>query len=334
MAGAFGTEFGPFMAVSHSDMHGVFEPVTMQPFGPITLSPAAHVLHYASECFEGLKAHRGEDGVVRIYRLDAHVNRLVNTAKVMHLPCPPAEVIAQGIYDAVQANLDTIPAQPDSAYIRPMLFGTEPNVGAAGHPTASACFMVLVSPVGDYFSADKTLRIYVETDLLRTTPIFGRVKAGANYALALPPTLSAVEKYQADQVLFAPSGDIQETGASNFMIFHNNTLITPPLSDAFLHGVTRDSIIQLARDNGLAVEERHITVDELVKLAPECEAALTGTAAIMAPVGTLIVNGEDITVGSGQPGQITMKLRGQLRDIQKAAAPDPHGWLTVVSAAD
>lgn len=332
MAGAFGTEFAPFMAVSHSDLHGEFEPVEIQPYGPITLSPAAHVLHYGSECFEGLKAHRGEDGVVRIYRLDAHVDRMVSTAKLMHIPAPPAEVIRQGIVDAVRANLDAIPAQPNSAYIRPMLFGTEANVGAAGYPPASACFMVLVSPVGDYFSADKTLRIYVETEMLRTTPIFGRMKAGANYALALPPTLAAMDKYKADQVLFAPNGDIQETGASNFVVFHNNTLITPPLCDAFLHGVTRNSVIQLARDNDLDVQERQLTVDELVELAPTCEASLTGTAAIMAPVGTLIVKGEDITVGNGQPGEITMMLRNQLRDIQKAVAPDPHGWLTSVEA--
>lgn len=333
MAGAFGTAFTPFMAVSHSDTNGVFEPVSIEPFGPISLSPAAHVLHYGSECFEGLKAHRGkDDGIVRIYRLDAHIDRLVTTAKIMHLPCPSAEVIRQAIYDTVQANLDAIPAQPDSAYIRPMLFGTEANVGAAGHPSLSACFMVIISPVGEYFTSDTTLRIVVETNMLRTTPLFGRAKAGANYALALPPTMAAIEQYRADQVLFAPGGDIQETGASNFMVFHDNTLITPPLSDAFLHGVTRDSIITLARDKGLAIEERHLRVDELVAMAPHCEAALTGTAAIMAPVGTLIVHGEETQVGNGQPGEITMALRTQLRSIQQGLAPDTYNWLTPVTA--
>lgn len=333
MAGAFGTRFAPFMAVSQSDDEGVFESAQIVPFGPITLSPAAHALHYGSTCFEGMKAHRGDDGVVRIYRLDKHVERLVNTATVMHIPCPSAELIRETIYQAVAANLEAIPAQPDSAYIRPMLFGDEPNVGSAGHPSASASFMVLISPVGDYFTADRTLRIAVETELLRTTPIFGRLKAGANYALALPPTLAAVEKYQADQVLFAPGGDIQETGASNVVIITDNTIITPALSDAFLHGVTRDSILTLAKDRGMTVEERAITVDELVALAPNAEVALTGTAAIMAPVGTLVVNGEDIVVGDGQPGTITMELRAQMRAIQRGEIADPHNWMTVVQAS-
>ncbi|WP_336249927.1 branched-chain-amino-acid transaminase [Stomatohabitans albus] len=331
MAGSFGTTFAPLMAVSQSDANGVYEPVTMQPFGPISLSPAAHVLHYGSACFEGLKAHRGEDGVVRLFRLDAHVNRLVQTASLMHLPHPPAAFMTDAIYSTVQANLDAIPAQPDSAYVRPMIIGTEPNIGAAGHPSTSASFMVLVSPVGQYFSADKALRIAVETELLRTTPMFGRAKAGANYALALPPTMAAEAAYEADQVLFAPGGDIQETGASNVMVFTENTLITPPLSDAFLHGVTRDSIIQLARDNGMTIEERHISVDELVSLAPTGEVALTGTAAIMAPVGTLIVDGQEVPIRDGKPGDTTTALRAQLRAIQQGTAPDTHGWLTPVT---
>jgi branched-chain amino acid aminotransferase len=161
------------------------------------------------------------------------------------------------------------------------------------------------------------------------------VKSGANYAMALGPTMKARSALGADQVLFAPGGHVQETGAANFMLIDSRRVITPALSEAFLHGVTRDSILTLARDMGYQVDERaDLTVDEVLEWAgaEDAEAALSGTAAVLASVGHLIHRGEDIPVGSGDVGTRTLELRRALTDIHAGTAVDVHGWLTEVGS--
>jgi branched-chain amino acid aminotransferase len=162
------------------------------------------------------------------------------------------------------------------------------------------------------------LRIAVDSKTPRTTPQFGRVKCGSNYAMALGVIRKAHAEFNADQVLFAPGGFIEETGAANFMLLEEGHLITAPLSDSFLHGVTRDSLLQLARSLDWKVEERPVPVEELVQWCarPKAEAALAGTAAILGGVGTLIVNGEDVVVGTGETGPATKTLRRMLTEIQ------------------
>jgi branched-chain amino acid aminotransferase len=171
------------------------------------------------------------------------------------------------------------------------------------------------------------LTVAVETELPRSTPQFGRVKAGANYAMALGVTMRAREA-GADQVLFAPDGDVQETGASNFMLLDDDRLVTKPLGDSFLHGITRDSILTLGRELGYQVEERDITVDEVLSWAAggKGEAALTGTAAVMAGVGTLVYEGRAIAVGQGGVGPNTQRLRDALIAVQRGQAADRWGW--------
>jgi branched-chain amino acid aminotransferase len=157
------------------------------------------------------------------------------------------------------------------------------------------------------------------------------VKSGANYVMALRPTLDAKKALGADQVLFAPGGLVQETGASNFMLIDAERVVTPALTSSFLHGVTRDSLLRLAVDLGYAVEERDVSVDEVVEWArrPDAEAGLSGTAAVLAPVGTLVHRGERVAVGNGGIGEHTMRLRTALTDLHVGAAPDPYGWLTL-----
>ena len=156
------------------------------------------------------------------------------------------------------------------------------------------------------------------------------VKSGANYAMALGPTLKLKAELGIDQVLFCPGGEVQETGASNFMLIDAERVVTPALTTSFLHGVTRDSVLTLARDLGYQVEERTISVDEVAEWAarPDAEAALSGTAAVLSPVGRLVRNGESITVGNGGIGEHTMRLRQALADIQLGVAPDIHAWTT------
>jgi len=240
-------------------------------------------------------------------------------------------MLAKMVTDLVAHHVDDIPAPPSSLYLRPTLIGTLENIGAAAAPSSEATLFVLASPVGDYFSAGaSTLKLLVEDKRARTTEQLGSTKTGGNYAAALGPILEAKEKYGADQVLFCPNGDVQETGAANFLLISDDEIITKPLDRTFLHGMTRDSVLKLAADSGYKINERQITVSELLELAKTHEAALSGTAACLAPVGALVYNGEEINVRDGNAGPNTEKLRKALQDIQYGLAPDTHGWLTEV----
>ena len=329
----FGTVFASTMAVADWT-EGTWSDVRMGPVEPFSLHPATHVFHYSSACFEGLKAHRGTDGAVRIFRLDAHVKRMQNSADVLMLPVPSTEMLSEMIIEGVRQNLDEVPAAPGSLYIRPTLIGTVENIGAAAVPSNSARLYILFSPVGDYFTGGiRPLKLAIETDTPRTTPQFGMVKSGANYVMALGPTMKAKRDLGVDQVLFAPGGHIQETGAANFMMISPDQIVTPALSTAFLHGVTRDSILTMARDEGYEIDERDtLSVDELLEFAchPDAEAGLSGTAAVLASVGGLVIDGEEIAVGSGDVGPHTLELRNALTQLHVAERDDPHGWLTQV----
>ena len=332
-APAFGTVAGPSMVVSDA-VDGTFHAPTVSPVGTLEIHPFAHVLHYASTCIEGLKAHRGVDGVVRLFRPDRHVARMQRSAQLLCLPVPDADLLLGMIHDAVTANLEVVPDPPGALYVRPLLFGSEPNIGAAATPAREAVLIVVTSPVGDYFAGGaRPLRLLVEDHLPRTTPQFGEVKAGANYAMALPVTRRAVEQYGVDQVLFAPGGDVQETGAANFLLLDDDRVVTKSLDGSFLHGITRDSVLTIARELGYRVEERDIDVTELLAWADDGEAALAGTAAVLSGIGTFVHEGREVTIGSGDVGPNTRRLRDALLAIQRAQAPDTHGWTVEVVAA-
>lgn len=332
---AFGSVFMPEMALTRFDgeQWSSFE---MVPSDSISLHPGAHVLHYASTCFEGLKAFRHSDGSVKIFRMDCNIDRFDQSTELLALPSIDREQTRTMIMEVVKRFASEVPEVPGSLYIRPTHIGTEPAIGKAAAPSSTSLQYVLVSPVGDYFAggADTTLRLLLEEDGLRCSPHMGRIKSGGNYASALFPTLAAKRDLQVDQILFCPNGDVQETGAANFLLIDGDTLITKALDDSFLHGITRNSILTLARDLGMTVEERQLSVDELLERSqkPGCEAALSGTAAVLTPVGTLLHQGREYQVGNGKAGATTSKLRTALNDIQWGLAEDKHGWLTSVSS--
>jgi branched-chain amino acid aminotransferase len=222
-----------------------------------------------------------------------------------------------------------VPDAPGALYLRPLLFGTMPNIGAAATPTDEASLLVLASPVWDYFAGGaKPLRIYVEEVATRCASHLGVVKTGGNYAAALGPTLAARREHQVDQVLFCPQGEVQETGAANFLLFKPGRILTRSLDSTFLHGVTRDSLLRMAADMGYQIEERVFTVEEMLAWVKDGEAALSGTAAVLAGVGTLVRrDGTEIRVGSGAVGPETQKLRAALLAIQQGTAPDRYRWL-------
>ena len=211
--------------------------------------------------------------------------------------------------------------------MRPLMYGPLPNIGAASQPSHEATLLVLASPVWDYFTGGmKPLRIFVEDRTHRTAEHLGVVKTGGNYAAAMGPTLAARKKYNVDQVLFCPAGSVQETGAANFLLIREGRILTRSLDSTFLHGVTRDSLLTMAREEGFEVDERVFDVAEMLEWVKTGEAALSGTAAVLAGVGTLVHDGKEYTVGTGDVGPVTRRLRAQLVAIQNGEAPDQHGW--------
>jgi branched-chain amino acid aminotransferase len=306
---------------------GRWGPAEMRKTGSIEIHPAAHVLHYASTCFEGFKAYRRPDGGVHVFRMDKHVERMRQSARQLVLPEPDAAQLSQMVIDVIDRCRVQVPEQPGALYLRPLLFGTLANIGAASIPASEACLIVLASPVWDYFSGGvKPLRIYVEDQSNRTAAHLGMVKTGGNYAAAMGPTLAARAKYNVDQVLFCPGGSVQETGAANFLLIREGHIVTRSLDSSFLHGVTRDSLLTMARDMGFKVEERVFDVAEMFGWVKTGEAALSGTAAVLAGIGTLVHRNGEHKVGNGDVGPVTQKLRAALVAIQNGTAPDRYGW--------
>ncbi len=324
----FGSVFAPEMPIAYFQ-EGKWGETQWQGSDKLTLHPAAHCLHYGSEIFEGMKAFRHQDDSVHIFQLDAGVERMRKSAMATHLPVPDAEQLKAMIIEAVKRAQDEVPDSRGALYIRPTLIGIDANIGSAVLPAKTAALYVLLSPVGDYLKQGSELRILVETEHMRCAPHMGSVKTGGNYASALYWAMNAMEKYNAKQVLFCPNGDVQETGASNFVLIDGKTLITKSLTSEFLHGITRKSLLQVAKDNGYAVEERSFTVDELkTRVLNGAEALLTGTAAVLSPVTTFIIGEEEVRV---QGEAEALKLRKMITDIQYGLSEDVHGWLTKVA---
>jgi branched-chain amino acid aminotransferase len=324
---AFGTVLADQMSIA-TFANGAWSSDSLAPTGPIPMHPGAHVLHYASTCFEGFKAYRWADGSIHVFRMDRHIERLRQSAQKLFLPVPDAAQLERMIRATIDANRAQVPEPPGALYMRPVLFGTTPNIGAASQPANEATLIVLASPVWDYFSGGmKPLRIYVEDQRHRTAEHLGVVKTGGNYAAAMGPTLAAKSKYGIDQVLFCPGGSVQETGAANFLLIREGHILTRSLDATFLHGVTRDSLLTMARAMGFKVEERVFQVAEMLDWVRDGEAALSGTAAVLAGVGTLVLHdGREVPVGNGDVGPVTRRLRAALVAIQNGEAPDTHGW--------
>jgi branched-chain amino acid aminotransferase len=324
---AFGTLLTSHMSVA-AFRDGHWGEAELKPVAAIELSPAAHVLHYASTCFEGFKAFRHPDGSVHTFRMDRHIQRMRQSARQLVLPEPDAAQLASMVRSVIGRCRDEVPEPPGALYLRPLLLGTTANIGAASTPASEALLIVLASPVWDYFEGGmKPLRILVDDENTRSAAQMGMVKTGGNYAAAMGPTLNARAKYQVDQVLFCPGGEVQETGAANFLMIRDGEVMTRGLDSTFLHGVTRDSLLTLARDRGFKVSERVFDVREMLEWAASGEAALSGTAAVLAGVGTLIYRGTEHRVGGGDVGQLTRDMRAELVGIQQGKSPDRHRWL-------
>lgn len=323
----FGSVFFPEMPVLRFQ-NGAWQPVSWESSAELTLPAGAHGLHYGSECFEGLKAFRHADDRIALFRPQANVARMQNSARLLNLPVPETAAFLQALRELCRRAADMVPDAPASLYLRPTLVGTDPIIGKAGAPSDSAVLYILASPVGDYFQQGAPMKLLVETEHMRCAPHMGRIKCGGNYASALPWVLKAKAEHGAHQVLFCPNGDVQETAASNFALICGKEIITKALTDEFLHGITRDTVLTLAKDLGYTITERAFTVAELEAAVRDgAEAILTGTAAVISPVTSFVINGQEVATQSQAAGNA---IRKAVTDVQYGLAQDRYGWVDFV----
>ncbi len=312
------------------DWHGA----TLGPRAPLTLDPAAAVLHYAQEIFEGLKAYRHADGSLALFRPDANAARFNRSAARLAMPALPEDAFVEAIRQLVSADRDWFPSvEGGSLYLRPFMIATEAFLGV--RPAKQYKFLVIASPAGSYFKSGAPAVSLWVSDYTRAAPGgTGEAKCGGNYAASLVPTGEAFARGH-DQVLFLDAAErkwIEELGGMNlFFVFADGRVITPPLGGTILPGITRDSLITLLRDEGLDLREEAYSLDQW--RADAASGALTetlacGTAAVVTAVGKVASRDGEFTIGSGGPGQLTEKLRSRLVAIQRGEAPDPHGWVT------
>ena len=331
----FGTHFTDHMVSIDWSADDGWHDAKVMPYGPIALDPAASVLHYAQEIFEGLKAYRQDDGGHALFRPEANAERFRASARRLAMPELPDEMFLASIRELVAADREWFPTLEGGAlYLRPFMIATEAFLGV--RPAKQYKYMLIACPVGNYFkSGAPAVSIWVSSDYTRAAPGgTGAAKCGGNYAASLVPQAEAIERGH-DQVVFLDAAEhkwVEELGGMNlYFIFEDGTLRTPPLSGTILPGITRDSLLTLARDAGLRVEEDRYSIDDWeadARSGKLVECFACGTAAVVTPVGK--VSGENLSfeIGSGGPGQTTMSLKDKLVAIQRGTAPDPHGWVT------
>ena len=330
----FGRLFTDHMfQIDYDPDHG-WHHARVEPRRPLQLDPASSVLHYAQAVFEGLKAFRGSDDKVRLFRPDRHASRFARSFQKMCIPALPDGLFREAVMALVREEKDWVPSAKDgsSLYIRPLVLATEPFLGV--RPSSTYTFLVICSPVGAYYARGfEPVRIWVETEEVRAVRGgTGAAKTAGNYAASLHAAKLAKERGY-DQVRWTDAVEhqrIEEVGTMNVFAHIGDEILTPPLRGAILPGVTRESVIRLLRDQGRRVLERQVTIQE-IREAHETERLHemfgTGTAAVVSPIGELGFADDDIILGDGRPGELAQSLYKQITAIQRGEADDPHGWM-------
>jgi branched-chain amino acid aminotransferase len=329
----FGTAFTDHMVEIDYDAGRGWHDARVVPYGPIALDPAAAVLHYAQEIFEGMKAYRTGDQGIALFRPQANAARFNASARRLAMPELPEELFVEAVRQQVLADRDWFPSvEGGSIYLRPFMFASEAFLGV--RPSRAYKFLVIASPAGNYFkSGAPAVSIWVSAYTRAAPGGTGAAKCGGNYAASLVPTADAFARGH-DQVLFLDAAEhrwIEELGGMNlFFVMADGSIVTPPLSGTILPGITRDSLIALARDEGLIVREERYALDQWrddAACGRLIETFACGTAAVVTPVGKVADSDGEFTIGSGGPGQLTQKLRQRLVGIQRGEQADPHGWV-------
>ena len=306
------------------------------PYAPIAMDPATMVLHYAQETFEGLKAYRNPKGEITLFRPEMNARRMINSNKRICMAELPEDMFIEAVEAIVKYEQDWIPTAKDtSLYIRPFMFASEASVGV--HPAKSYTFVIILSPVGSYYPEGvNPVKIWVEDEYVRAVKGgTGFTKCGGNYAASIAAQVKA-ESHGYTQVLWLDGVHrkyVEEVGTMNVMFLIDDTVVTAPLEGSVLPGVTRDSIIHILKDWGYKVEERELSIDELMEAGRNGklkEAFGTGTAAVISPVGQLYYKGEEIVINDFKTGELTQKLYDTLTGIQWGRLEDKYGWVRYI----
>jgi len=328
----FGKIFSDYMLVMDYHKGQGWHDMRVVPYADFSMDPASAVFHYGQAIFEGMKAYRGKNGMIRLFRPRDNFMRMNKSALRMGMPALDPDQCLEGLKKLLDVEREWVPtAEGTSLYIRPTLIATD--VGLGVHASTSYRFFIIVSPSGAYYASGlKPIGIYVEDEFVRAVRGgIGFTKAAANYAASLYAGMQAEEKGYA-QVLWLDGVEkkyIEEVGSMNIMFAFGDRIVTPMLTGSILEGITRGSIMQLARDMGLAVEERRIAMQDVLegaKTGTLTEAYGTGTAAVVSPVGSLCWRDEVVTIGDGGIGKTTRRLYDALTGIQCGTQPDPYGW--------
>ena len=305
----------------------------IEPYGPIPIDPAAMVLHYGQEVFEGLKAYRGKDDGIYLFRPRENFKRLNRSAKRLVMPEVDIDMAMEALKQLILLDRDWIPrSEGTSLYIRPTMIATEPHLGV--RPAKTYLFYIIIGPVGAYYKEGlNPVKIYVEDFFVRAAiGGTGEAKTSGNYAASLLAAEEAKKK-GFTQVLWLDAAErkyVEEVGTMNMFFLIEDELITAPLNGSILPGVTRDSVIRIVKEWDIQMTERSLTIDEVIAAARNGslkEAFGAGTAAVISPVGQITYKGEDFIVAGGKMGELSRRLYDEIVAIQYRHKPDPYGWV-------
>jgi branched-chain amino acid aminotransferase len=336
----FGRYFSDHFFATEFDRANGWHMTRIEPQRQLQIDPAAICLHYGQEVFEGLKAYRGKDNGIYLFRWQKNAERLRNSGRRLMMETVDEEFFGRALKTLVLLDQDWIPQDHAcSLYIRPTLIATDPFLGV--RPGDEYAFYIIAGPVGAYYPEGfNPIRIWVsEEDVRAVKGGLGEAKTAANYAHSLHAQKKAASLGYT-QVLWLDAIEhrwVEEVGTMNIFFRTKNELITPPLGGTILPGVTRDSVIAIAKDWGLKVEERRISIDEVIETARTgdlLEAFGTGTAAVISPVGVLSYKGREVTINNNQTGELSRRLYDYLGKLQHGEEPDKFGWVERIDKLD
>ncbi len=332
----FGKQFSDRMLVMEYDRDKGWHSARIQPYGALSLDPAAMVLHYSQEVFEGLKVFRRQDGSLAMFRPADNVTRFNRSAERMCMPEVDEKFFLDAMFELIRLESDWVPhSEGTSLYVRPTMIATEPMLGV--RPADQYLCYVILSPVGAYYKGGiAPVKIWISDHFVRATEGgTGEAKTGGNYAASLYAAKEATENGY-DQVLWLDAKEkryVEEVGSMNMLFLYDGKIVTSPLKGTVLDGITRRSVLTLVKDMGYEIEERALSVDEIMEGTSNGrlqEAFGTGTAVVISPVGSFCYKNKTVQLGDGNPGKLTMDLYNKLTAIQYGQVDDQHNWITLL----